>query len=200
MAFPFRKFLYSFVVLFALLLLLKWSVDTCLPPYDGASRIFPHDAPKPVFMCSSVTKWDFWAREKQAIRASKQNLVRNAPGALENDEGKPTKLLFSSDAIKLTVLLSKVPGERFANFQVFILIFVLSIFFGVVWQWGYYLVTSPKNFRRKRGAPAPKSMASQTILPDYLSPNSGERKGRRTPSERASKSSSESNKQPPGEE
>ncbi|MCB0343926.1 MAG: hypothetical protein KDD66_02365 [Bdellovibrionales bacterium] len=162
-------------------------MDTCLPPYDGASRIFPHSGPKPILLCSSVTDWDFWAREKQAIRASKQNLVRDAPGSLQTDDGKPTKLLFSADAIKLTVLLSKVPGDRFANFQVFILLFVLSIFFGVVWQWLYYLSSSPKNFARKKGAPPPKSMASQTILPDYLTPNTLDNaRSKRRPSDRAS--------------
>lgn len=187
MVFPFRKFLLSFAALLVLAAVLKWAVDTCLPPYQGASIVFPHQGLKPTPLCGAVLEWDLWAREKQAIRASKQNFVRDAPGALQTDEGKPTKILFSADAIKLTVLLSRIPHDRFATFQLLVLVCVLSVLISVLWQWLYYLATSPKGFAKRKGAPAPKSLASQAILPDYLPSEASGRTGRpRNPSTRAS--------------
>ena len=131
--FPLRKFGITALIFGLTLIILKWSVDSCLPRADV--RRLLAIIPSPEFVCQPIRSWDNWSRAVDTRATLRSSIYRGAPGLLETDDGQPAFLLFSKDLIKLPLLLGKIPGDRVALSQLLFALFLLSFFSAVIWQW-----------------------------------------------------------------
>lgn len=148
------KFLASILFLMFLAVVMKWSVDVCLPLHQGTHIFSSPQAPKPI--CEALNGWDLWAHERDAKISAQTNWYHAAPGLFENDDGNPSVFNFLKDAVKLTIVLSMVPMDMRADFQLMLLILVAGLIMAVAWEVIERVIATPvegahakKAYRRR---------------------------------------------------
>jgi len=132
MKFPFKKFFISIGMVCVFFLLVKFLLDTCLPARMNM-LIFSEALAPPAEVCSLIETWDNSARIEEAYDASHQSWASPTTTPLIGPEGQ-TIFLFSKDMFKMTVLVSRVPGEGIATFQLILLVLFLSLALTFVWE------------------------------------------------------------------
>lgn len=173
--FPTRKFGTAVFVQVLLLILLKWSVDVCLPNLDN-SRVFPVALAAPRSVCEPIRNWDLSSRARSAQSQAMRNFYNPTPSVFETEDGRPAFFIFSKDLLKLTVLLSKVPRDPFAIFQLGVVLLISSTLIALLWELGEWVVSTPVEVRPEVVPMRSPPDATRSILPSYLTQRAYERK------------------------
>ncbi len=201
--FPWKKFLICYGVLFFILTGLKWGVDGCIP--NVKSPVFPYQTLTPQAVCEWVLPWSIYSKTQQERVEKQKNWFNEGPNAFEDDDGKPSIVLFGNDFMKLPVLLEFVPQDSSMTWQLLGMIFLIATLFSLAWQWWVSVRSTPLNYDPYFDSfTIPKNVAAaQSILPQYLTKEGGKDKPKRDPGKKASgshpvlKSSGSSKEIPP---
>jgi|GEM_PF-5228764 len=179
--FPWKKLGVIYSALFVLVLFLKCAVDSCIP--NGPSPVFPPILRAVPAVCDALLPWVVWSKTQQARVLAQQNFFNEGPTALEDDDGKPSMVLFSDAFMKLPELLGKVPKDTDVLLQILFMFLVVAVLVALVWEWGVSLaVGDPKLPQAPQGFIPKGQAATEGILPDYLkSPRDSKSESKKEP-------------------
>lgn len=183
--FPWKKFAVVYGVLLFAVILLKWGVDGCIPNVN--SPIFPQQKFVPQAVCDLVLPWSIYSKTQQERVEKQKNWFNQGPTAFEDDDGKPSMVLFSNDFMKLPVLLEFFPKDSDVTWQLMAMLFLISTLIALVWQWAVSIRNTPLDYDPYFDSfTIPKNIAAaQSILPEYLTKERKD-KPKRHPGQKAS--------------
>ncbi len=162
--FSVKKFLLVFLSITAMLVILKWGTDGCLPVH-GANRLFPRVLPAPEVICRQMVRWEVWSLRSQP------DISQTAASIVPKEENFSVEL-FGSDLIRLPLLLKRIPGESYPLIAIVVANLVLSAFFAILAQAIVFLVRPSMDLE---GVPVkPRRLtATKRILETYRTSSGG---------------------------
>jgi hypothetical protein len=122
-----------FGVLLAATIVLKWSVDTCLPPNDA--QIFTNWLHPPHGVCQKVAAWESNSQIQYEWMRSQNSMF-----VWTESESALTNLLLSIQAVVQqmafpTIVMEHFPREPGITFAVLLLLTMTSLIGGVLLEW-----------------------------------------------------------------
>jgi hypothetical protein len=162
----FKKFLYSFGLLFAIVTGLKLGVDTCVP--NPESQIISVSA-RPEAICRPLRSWDDSARYRNALTRNSSSLFF----PFERDSVDRLSVLdvaiFWKAPADLTILLSRVPDNHIANQKICLFLFSCSLCITFLWHYLARVIATLTAF------PVHTARAPERFKNDELILSSGKR-------------------------